>query len=91
MDDNRLTKKVYALSLSLSGRYLKNWTEKTKVLLESIRDFSGLLNCDKIWDSLAKQEANRWKEAVTTIPKDGDTEGRFVYYRQVKQAPSVEP
>ena len=84
MDDNRLIKKVYALSLSLSGRYPKNWTEKTKVLLESIGDFSGLLNYDEIWDSLAKQEANRWKEAVTTIPKDSDREGRFVYYRQVK-------
>ena len=59
MDDNRLIKKVYALSLSLSGRYPKNWTEKTKVLLESIHDFSGLPNCDEIWDSLAKQEANR--------------------------------
>ena len=32
----------------------KNWTGKTKVLLESIRDFSGLLSCDEIWDSLAK-------------------------------------
>ena len=72
MADNRLTKKLYAWNLSLSGRYLKNWTgiEKQR---GCNRDFSGLLNSDEIWDSLAKLEANKWKEA---IPKDSDTEGR---------------
>ena len=69
----------------------ENRASKTKVLLEGILDFGGLLNCDKIWNSLAKKEANKWKEAVITIPKDSDTEERFVYYRQVKQTPLVEP
>ena len=90
MDQNRLTNKMYVWSKSISGRMAKNWVGKTKALLESIKDCSGLMSCDEQWDALAKLETKKWKEVIDYIPNNSDTGGRFVYYRQIKVNPSAE-
>ena len=90
MDGSRLTKKVHVWSESISGRTAKNWTGKTKALLESIKDHCGLMSCDEQWDALAKLEAKKWKEVVDCTPNNSETGGRFLYYRQIKVNPSAE-
>ena len=59
MDGSRLTKKIHVWRESISGRMAKNWTGKMKVLLGSIKDYSGLMSCDEQWNALASLEAKK--------------------------------
>ena len=88
LDESRLTNKVYVWSKSLSGPNFNNWVRKTTKLLESIRDFGGLLCVDEIWYELAKLELNSWKETVEAIPAESESGGHFRFYRLIKTSPS---
>ena len=48
MEKDRMTSKVYAWSLSLAGSKLQNWAWKMRTLLESIKDYGGVLSIDEI-------------------------------------------
>ena len=91
MEGERVTKKIHAWSKFISGKpTAKNWAGKTKELMESIKDFSGLMTGDEQWDALANLESKKWKETVDEIPVDSETGGRFRYYREIKVTPSSE-
>lgn len=81
MDRDRITRKIYVWSQSLAGVNFKNWAWKAKQLLDAIKDFGGIFAVDELWDALAQQELNQWKNTVTNIPLDSESGGRFKYYR----------
>ena len=81
MDVERMTKRIYLWSHSLAGDNFRNWAWKTQNLLDTIKDFGGLLSIDELWDALAQLE---WEKAVAAIPANSESGGRFRYYRQLK-------
>ena len=87
MDDNRITKKVFLWSRYIAGPNNNNWVWKTKTLLDSIRDFGGLLNIDEIWNELAKIVG---EDTILMILLDSDTGGRFRFYCDIKSSHMTE-
>ena len=87
---DRITSNVYAWSLSLAGPKFQNWAWKTRTLLESIKDYGGVLTIDEIWNELMKLELYNWKMTVDEIPKESETGRRFCFYRKIKASPTEE-
>ena len=48
MGEERMTKRIYLWSHSLAGENFKNWAWKTQNLLDTIKDFGGLLSTDEL-------------------------------------------
>ena len=48
-------------SHSLARDNFRNWAWKTQKLLNTIKDFGGLLSADELWDALAQLELREWK------------------------------
>lgn len=90
MEDDRMTRKIYLWSLSLASNSHKNWAWRTQKLLDAIKDFGGLFSFDELWDALAQEEMAKWKRAITEIPPNSETGGRFRLYRQLKSSPQPE-
>ena len=53
-------------------------------LLESIKDYGGVLSIAEIWKELAKLELDDWKMVVDKIPKESESGGRFGFYHKIK-------
>ena len=87
MGSDRITRTICMWSQSLADENFENWAWKARRLLETIKDFGGLLSIDELWDALAQQELNQWKNTVTTIPQDSETGGRFKYHRDINSSP----
>ena len=81
---------MYEWNKSLSGSDFNNWVRKTTKLLESIRDFGGLLCEDEIWYELAKLEVDLWKETMEVILAESESGGHFRFYRLIKTSSSPE-
>ena len=59
-------------------------------LLESIKDYGGVLSIDEIWNELAKLEPDDWKMVVDEIPKESESGGCFRFYCKIKTSPTEE-
>ena len=57
-------------------------------MLESIKDYEGVLSIDKIWNELVKLELDDWKMVVDEIPTESG--GCFRFYRKIKTSPTEE-
>ena len=90
MGEERMTKRIYLWSHSLAGENFKNWAWKTQNLLDTIKDFGGLLSTDELWEALAQLEMMEWKKVVAAIPINSESGERFRYYRQLKSSPQAE-
>ena len=75
MEKDRITSKV---------SLFQNWAWKTRALLESIKDYGGVLSIDKIRNELAKLELDDWKMVVNEIPNLVDV---FVSIVRLKHHP----
>ena len=94
MQADRLTRQIYIWSKSLSDRGVINWTNRTSNILNSLYECSLLQqghDVGDLWDATMTQELQTWLSAVHEIPRNSETGGRLVFYRQLKSTPAPEP
>ena len=44
----------------------------------------------ELWDAIISQELQTWRSSVQETPKNSETGGRLILYRQIKSAPAPE-
>ena len=93
MDADRLTRQIYIWSKSLADRGVINWAKHTSNILNSLHECNLLQQghgVAELWDAIISQALQTWRSSVQETPKNSETGGRLILYRQIKSAPAPE-
>ena len=80
MNADRLTRRIYTWSKSLSDGGDVNWANRTSNILNSLYELNLLqgIAVEDLWDATINLELQTWRSSVQETPKNSESGGRLI-------------